>query len=185
MNQLIKNEDETLARIKRFFIDGDITLSPHEQTCLKRWAHAHTMVCQRKHPEATIIQELANVYGVSIYMARSDLYNAQTLYGETMRVNKKLLLSLHAENIQLFIEKCRDDKSLTNHVPKLMAEYTKAIEAIPDDKAGANMPPPVLNFYVTAGQQVDTVGDADEAHRGLRDKLRLRTEHVEDIEYDS
>jgi len=185
MKLLEKNEDATLARIKRFFLEADVTLSAHEQLCLKRWSHVHTLMCQRKHTDAAIITEIANVYGVSVYMARSDLYNAQTLYGETMRVNKKLILSLHAESIRLFIEKCKEDKSLIMHVPKLMGEYTKAIDAIPEDKIGINTPPPIINLYVVPGQKVEISEEADTANEKILQKLRMKTDHIENLDYES
>ncbi len=140
---------DAYTRIKKFMTDGDITLLPKEEHILSRWCMADKLMKLNKYTEEQIVEKIVEKFSVSQYTARKDIYNAQALMASVMLVNKKYLLNHHAENLKLMIEQFKKDKTLVHLVPKLAAEYTRAIQAIPDDLNAEKRPAPTIIFNVT------------------------------------
>src|SRR4051812_24921910 len=130
-------------KILRFLSDGDVVLMANEEEILQRWIYCHKQMLQRKFTEGQIIDKIVENFSVSSFTARNDIYQAQAVFGSTIKANKKYLLYNHAENILLTIAKFENDKSLKFLLPKLFDSYTKAVSAIPEEINRDKQPPPM------------------------------------------
>lgn len=163
------------------FVEGDgaVILSSDEELILQRWTFAYKVWLQRKHKESEIIQKIIDMFHVSGHTARNDIYTSQALFAGSIRSNKKFLLHHHAENILLYIEKCKLDKSLSHLVPKLMDSYTKCVKDMPTDENKKVMPPPVMNFFLTSDQNIPLQKSIEDAIVSMKQR-----QSVEDIPYE-
>lgn len=138
--------ENTYNRILRWNNEGDIPLSPEDEQIFIRWNSAYKFILQKKFTTEQIAEKLKELYRVSIFTARNDIFQAQALFAGSIKASKKFLLYQQQESIMLFIEQCRLDKSLVHLVPKLEMARTKAIMAMPDEINKDVMPPPQINF---------------------------------------
>jgi hypothetical protein len=169
--EVISTEKEnSFARILRFLTDGDISLSTQEEQILARLNHSYKLQLQRKYTERQVCQKIQDIYQVSQWTAQNDYYQAQALFGGSIKTNKKFVLHHHAENIMVFIDQCKTDKSLVHLVPKLMDSYTKAIMAIPDEINKDKLPPPVMLFAVIEGQSISMPKTFDQAIASIKSR---------------
>lgn len=173
-------QDNAFNRIMGFMTEEDgITLTSDEEFILHRWTFAYKTWLQRKHKESEIIQKITDTFGVSSFTARNDIYRAQALFGGSLRTNKRFLLHHHAENILLYIEKCKLDKSLSYLVPKLMDSYTKCVKEIPTEEDKEKLHPPVLNFWLVADQSVPVEKSFEDAIANMKQR-----QNIVDIEHE-
>jgi hypothetical protein len=178
----VSKKNTSFDKIMRFMSDGDVVLSANDEEILHRWIFCHKQMLQRKFTEVQIIDKIVENFGISSYTARNDIYQAQALFGSTIKANKKYLLYNHAENILLTIEKFSNDKSLKSLLPKLFDSYTKAVSAIPEEINRDKQPPPMMNFFILPGQQVTSVKTFEEALANLTGKNNTIDIDHEDIE---
>jgi len=164
----LTERETAFNRILRFMNEGDITLTADEEQILHRWNYCYKLQLQRKYTSRHIAEKIKAVYDVSIYTANNDVYNAQALFGGSIKTNKKFLLHHHAENILLLIEQYKTDKALVHLIPKLLDSYTKAIVAIPDEINKDKTPPPVMLFAIIPGQSVSMTEDVQSAISRLK-----------------
>ncbi len=143
--------------------DGIITLSTKEEEILTRWIYADKLLKLRKYKEEQLIDKIKERFSVSEYTARKDIYQAQALMGSIISINKKYLLHHHAEKLSILMETYSTDKSLVHLVPKLAAEYTKALAAIPDEVNKETPPAPQIIFNIVPGQAITTPKTYEEA----------------------
>ena len=147
--------EDAYSRILRFMTVADIALQANEEIILDRWVYCDVLLRQRKHREEEIIEQLCSKFPISPFTARNDIYYTQNLFAMARMSSKKYLLDKHIEDIAITIEKWKSDKSLAPYVPKLMDAHTKAIQALPEDNSKSNIPAPILNFNILAGQVVN------------------------------
>lgn len=166
--QKISKQETAFNRIKQFMTEGDICLTGEEELIFHRWNYAYKLYMQKKYTEDQIVDKVASFGTVSSITARNDIYHAQALFGGSIKSNKKFLLHHHAEDIRLFMEKCKVDKSLVHLVPKLADAYTKAIMAMPEEINKDVMPPPIMNFFLVPGQDLIPAKSFDEAIAEMR-----------------
>jgi hypothetical protein len=185
MNDLVKQAEKESAfnRIMRFMDDGDITLQSKEELILHRWNHAYKLFIQKKYTREQIAEKVSERFDVSIYTARNDYYQALALYAGLMHANKKLLLDHHAENLRLMMERFSQDKTLVHLVPKLAAEYTRAVIAIPEEISKDKIPPPQMIFYMIPGQEISSKKGFEEALANIK-KRQSQEGKVTDIDYE-
>jgi hypothetical protein len=174
---ILSEKQNTFNRILRFETDADITLTTKELEIRARWHFAFKVWIQKKFTEQQIVTQIKSQHGVSEYTARNDIYQAQALFGGSILSNKKFLLHHHAENIMLLIEKWKLDKSLAQHVPKLMHEYTIAIKEMPDELSKDKLPPPILNLFVVDGQAVDLPTSYEEAIARMESRQKKKLDN--------
>lgn len=186
--EALKNNDvipysekkDAFNRIKQFMTEGDITLLAKEEEILKRWIYADKLLKQRKYTQEQIIEKVSDMFSVSEFTARNDISYAMALFSATITVNKKYLLHHHAENLQLMIEQFSKDKSLVHLVPKLAAEYTRALDAIPDEIKKETPPPPRIVFNIIGGQQ-NTPRTYEEALKSIEKRSSKEYTDFEEI----
>lgn len=156
-------KNSAFERILRFLSDGDVVLVANEEEIMQRWIYCHKQLIQRKFTDGQIVDKVVENFGVSSYTARNDIYHAQALFGSIIKANKKYLLYNHAEHILLTIEEFKNDKDLKYLLPKLFDSYTKAVIAIPEEINRDRQPPPMMNFFILPGQQVNSAKGFEEA----------------------
>lgn len=175
-------QNTSFNRILKFMSDGDVVLTTNEEEILLRWIYCNKQLLQRKYTEAQIIDRVVSNFSVSSYTARNDIYQAQALFGSTIKANKKYLLYHHAENILLTIERFKFDKALVFLLPKLLDSYTKAVLAMPDEINKDKMPPPTMNFFVIPGQQISSSKTLEDAMESIQ--KRSNSNNTIDTEFE-
>lgn len=176
----VSPREDAFNRIKQFMSEGDITLQAKEEQILKRWIYADKLMVQRKYSHEQIKEKISELFDVSMSTANSDIFKAQELFASTITVNKKYCLWHHAEHIKLMISKCSNDKSLMYLLPKLEAEYTRAINSIPDEQNKKPMEAPVMIFNVIEGQGINMPKTFEEAVASM--KKRQEEKEYSDFE---
>lgn len=173
---------EAFVAIRRFMCDGDITLRQDEEEILNRWIYADALLRAKEKDEDAMIRDIADKFGISPTTARTDIANAQRLFADARKLNKKYLIHLHLQRIDEDIQKIRkrlfkantiDGKEIdsvpdakeTASLAKLFETYTYTLNSIPDETILDKTPPPVFQFILAPGQIIEKPMDADEAMR--------------------
>lgn len=157
------DKNDAYTRILRFATKADIVLTAADELIFDRWTYCNTLIKSRRFSDDDIIDKVREKFGVSKFTARNDISQTQKLFGAAMTFSKKYLLYHHAQDIGQTIERYKFDKSLVHLLPKLMDSYTKALSAIPEDKTEDPLPPPVFNFNIVQGQNIEGTMPFDDA----------------------
>lgn len=143
------DKNDTLTRIKQFMSseESGVVLTPAEEKILTRWTRAHSMLQEKKFSREEIAEKIKQYYNVSIYTARSDIDNAYSLFVSVTQDYQRYSLFYQVEYIDKLLAKAEVDKSMLQMIPKLLAERTRAIAAMPVKITGPDLPAPVINLF--------------------------------------
>lgn len=149
-------KEDAFSRIVKFMSNDEsgVLLTAKEEQILARWIYANGLLKERKFREETIINNIAEKFGVSKFTARNDISNARSLFVRLTKDLKKYALIHHIEDIQMQIATWKHDKSLAPLLPKLYDSYTKALAALPEEVEAPNVATPVINYTVVNGQTI-------------------------------
>lgn len=183
-DMLLPKKRDAFTAIKRFMTMSDITLKVEEEAILKRWEFCDALLRSKEYDEETIIAKIVEMYNVSTFTARNDIGNAQRLFADSRKLNKKYLIHLHLERIDKDIQYVRKklfakqkDKEGKEYDPsidakelgayaKLLESYTYTLNSIPEDIQNDKQPPPIFQFLLAPGQVIDRPMEIDEAIAG-------------------
>jgi len=179
---LLPGKRDAYKAIKRFMCDGDVDLKVEEEFILNRWIYADSLMRSKEYGEDEMVRKIVEKFEVSVFTARNDLGNAQKLFADARKINKKYLIHHHLQRIDEDIQKIRKQlfKTATiagkeiNCIPdakemaslaKLFESYTYTLNSIPDEAEMDKTPPPVFQFILPPGQVIQSPMDLEDAMR--------------------
>lgn len=163
MAVIIPEKTDAFSRIKKFMsaTESGIVLTATEEKILIRLTYAHGLLSERKFTREQIAEKIKDLHGVSIYTARADINNTYTLFATVTEDYKRYALLHHVEFIDQKINQWSNDKSLSSLIPKLLAEKTRALAAMPVDPSTAEVPQPIIIVNITGAMpQTMSANDA-------------------------
>lgn len=189
MKELIPFENEkndALSRLVRFYLKSDIVLTAAEEEILTRWLYADALIRQRRLRLPQMIDDIVVHFGISKYTAQNDITQAQALFASVRTPNKKYLVEQHLEDIRMKIQQAKDDKSLAPFLPKMWAEYTRALALLEDHQEHNDAPAPIIFIGVVAGQEQEQQVSGQFTFEQAKELLKLKrqTTVTEDIDYE-
>lgn len=126
-----------------------IILSAIEEKMLQRLQYANALLSEKKDTTEEIAQRIKERFEISIWTARKDITNCYALFAEVTDDYKRYTLIHHIEFIEQQLQRAKDDKSLAGLIPKLLAEKTRAIMAMPSKIENPDLPAPIVNLHTT------------------------------------
>ena len=179
---MLPGKRDAYKAIKRFMCDGDVDLKVEEEFILNRWIYADSLMRSKEYGEDEMVRKIVEKFEVSVFTARNDLGNAQKLFADARKINKKYLIHHHLQRIDEDIQKIRKQlfKTATiagkeiNCIPdakemaslaKLFESYTYTLNSIPDEAEMDKTPPPVFQFILPPGQVIQSPMDLEDAMR--------------------
>jgi len=170
---LLPKKREAFIAIKRFMMDGDVTLRDEEEKILNRWIFTDALLKAKDLDEEGMIAKIVEQYTVSPFTARNDIYYTQRLFADSRKIVKKYLIHHHLDRIDqdiqrlrklLFNNKKKVGEDVYDYVPdakelaalaKLHETYTYTLNSMPEDAQLDKQPPPVFQFILAPGQVID------------------------------
>jgi hypothetical protein len=136
---------DAFSRILRFYDKADIVLTAEEEQIHSRWIYCDALLRSRRHKTEEIIEKICEKFSpLSKFTAQNDIKNTYALFAAARQISKRYVLQNSIENIQLDIERFKNDKSLVYLLPKLYAELTRASNALPDEIPNNNVPQTIV-----------------------------------------
>lgn len=150
---IIPEKTDAYSRVKRFLSNEEsgIVLNSKEEEMLTRWIYANALLKEKKFRSEQVIEKIREKFSVSVHTARMDISRAYSLFSSVTDDYKRYMLREHVEDIDQMIQQWKTDKSLLPYLPKLMAEKTKAIMAIPVEVQAPDVPAPIIIVNTTTG----------------------------------
>ena len=184
---LLPKKREAFIAIKRFMMDGDVTLRDEEEKILNRWIFTDALLKAKDLDEEGMIAKIVEQFTVSPFTARNDIYYTQRLFADSRKIVKKYLIHHHLDRIDQDIQRLR--KLLFNnkkkvgdeeydYVPdakelaalaKLHETYTYTLNSMPEDAQLDKQPPPVFQFILAPGQVIDKPMMLEDAKKQAND----------------
>lgn len=165
----IPEKTDAFSRIKKFMSNHEsgVVLTAVEEKMLTRLIYANGLLSEKKFTREQVAEKIKAVYGVSIYTARADINNTYSLFVSITEDYKRYTLFHHIEFLQQKLQQWKDDKSMAPMLPKLAAEITRAIAAMPVEVNNADVPAPVVLVQTTVNivsnlTAADALKEADE-----------------------
>lgn len=165
---VIPQKTDAFSRIKAYMSDPDsgIVLVAKEEQMLKRMVFANTFLSENKYTVDEVAEKLKDLFGVSIWTAKDDIKKTYTLFASVTEDYKRYAMRHHIEFLNKKISQWENDKSMAPFLPKLIAEKTRALAALPVQPEAPDVPPPVIIVNVTADikaplQTIDAISQAD------------------------
>lgn len=160
--------NDAISRISRFMsnTESGVVLTIHEEKMMSRLMYANGLLSEKRYSRVKIEEMIVSKFGVSSWTARADINNTYTLFVTVTEDYKRYTLFHHIESIEAEINKVKNDKSLVHLLPKLLAEKTKAIAALPVKTERPDLPAPVIVLSVVGEMkkpEMDTVTAREEA----------------------
>lgn len=170
---LLPKKREAYVAIRRFMIDGDVTLREEEEKILNRWIFTDALMRAKEDDEDGMIKKIVDQFTVSPYTARNDIYYTQRLFADSRKIVKKYLIHHHLDRIDqdiqrirklLFANKKKVDDTEYDYIPdakemaalaKLHETYTYTLNSMPDDDLEDKQPPPIFQFILAPGQVIE------------------------------
>jgi len=170
---LLPKKREAFIAIKRFMMDGDVTLRDEEEKILNRWIFTDALLKAKDLDEEGMIAKIVEQFTVSPFTARNDIYYTQRLFADSRKIVKKYLIHHHLDRIDqdiqrlrklLFNNKKKVGEDVYDYVPdakelaalaKLHETYTYTLNSMPEDAQLDKQPPPVFQFILAPGQVID------------------------------
>lgn len=170
-------KDDAFSRISKFMgpNESGVVLTGKEEKILTRWTLAHSLLAERKFTREEIAEKISKIHSVSLFTARSDIDNAYKLFISITKEYKQYTLWQSVEDIDKLINKWKDDKSLAALLPKLFAERTRAIAAMPLEAAAPNLPAPVIIVQTTGA--INSPMAIDEALKEADKLIQFEKDH--------
>ena len=179
---IIPEKNDALSRIKKYMSNHEsgVVLNATEEKMLSRYMYAHGLLSERKYTREQVAEKIKELHGVSIHTARIDINNTYSLIFTVTDDYKRYTLVHHIEFIEQKIRQWENDKSLASLLPKLLAEKTRAILALPVEQTNPDVPAPVIiiNTTVNITPKMNIVQAMAEA-----DKLIEFEKNHEEIEF--
>lgn len=162
LSVVIPEDKDPLSRIIKFMSNEEsgIVLTGIEERILARLIYTHGLLTERKWNSEEIAEKVKERFAVSIHTARNDINKSYRLFSTVSTDYKKFTLKHHVEYIDQLIREWSHDKSLKSLIPKLLAEKTRAVQAMPVDEQPPNIPAPVIIINSTSNIE-SPVADAD------------------------
>lgn len=150
--------------VKYLTEDNPAPLGAEEEKALARWEHADFLM--RQHLERNdIILKLTHKFTISKFTADNDITNAQEVFSLSRRLNKAYIVHLNLQRIEKFIgflekkmykdEDWRPDAKEIMAMAKLYEVHTYTANSIPQAPIKANLPPPIMNFFLVGQKPMD------------------------------
>jgi hypothetical protein len=133
MKRLTDKPRTNVEAIIRFVLHNDIMLTKEQQDLSDRLFFTDMLIRKRKWTRDEVIRMIRVRFQISQWRANQDITDAHKVFGETRKLNKQYLLSHHIEEIQLQIQMAKE-KGMEDLLPKLNANLTDALNALPVDK---------------------------------------------------
>lgn len=177
---LLPKKRDAFVAIRRFMLDGDVTLKVEEEQILNRWIYCDALLRAKEDNEDGIIKKIVEKFEVSTFTARNDIANTQKLFADARKINKKYLIHHHLQRIDEDIQKIRkklfstitvggkqvdcvpDYKEMAAYA-KLLESYTYTLNSMPEDVQDNKQPPPIFQFVLAPGQVIESHLNPDEA----------------------
>ncbi len=192
---LLPKKREAFVAIRRFMMDGDVTLREEEEKILNRWIYVDALLKSKEHNEDAMIKKIVADHKVSVYTARNDIQYTQRLFGDSRKVNKKYLIHLHLDRIDRDIQMIRSElfKKTKGHqsipdakeiaaLAKLEEVYTYTLNSIPDDILEDKQPPPIFQFILAPGQVIERPMLLEDALKKADEILKLNDDGIYEAE---
>ena len=197
---MLPKKREAFVAIRRFMMDGDVTLREDEEKILNRWIYVDALLKSKEHNEEEMIKKIVEEYNVSTYTARNDIQYTQRLFGDSRKINKKYLIHLHLERIDRDIQilrtklfesgigsdgqpyQCTPDAKEIAALAKLHETYTYTLNSIPDDILEDKQPPPIFQFILAPGQVIERPMLLEDALKKADDILKLNDDGIYEAE---
>ncbi len=192
---LLPKKREAFVAIRRFMMDGDVTLREEEEKILNRWIYVDALLKSKEHNEDAMIKKIVADHKVSVYTARNDIQYTQRLFGDSRKVNKKYLIHLHLDRIDRDIQMIRSElfKKTKGHqsipdakeiaaLAKLEEVYTYTLNSIPDDTLEDKQPPPIFQFILAPGQVIERPMLLEDALKKADEILKLNDDGIYEAE---
>lgn len=80
--------DNTFDRIKRYYLEDNIDLSPHDEDVRKRWVAAFSLCLDDKKTDKEAVNVLVKDFGISETVAYRDLSSAKVLFADARQATK-------------------------------------------------------------------------------------------------
>lgn len=165
----IPEKTDAFSRIKKFMSNQEsgVVLTAVEEKMLTRLIYANGLLSEKKFTREQVAEKIRTEHGVSIYTARADINNTYSLFVSITEDYKRYTLFHHIEFLQQKLQQWKDDKSMAPMLPKLAAEITRAIAAMPVEVNNADVPAPVVLVQTTVNivsnlTAADALKEADE-----------------------
>ncbi len=186
---LLPGKRDAYKAIRRFMCDGDVDLKVDEEIILNRWIYADLLMRAKELNEDEMIAKIIEKFEVSVFTARNDLGNAQKLFADARKINKKYLIHHHLQRIDEDIQKIRkqlfktstiagkevncipDSKEMAS-LAKLFESYTYTLNSIPDEAEVDKTPPPVFQFILPPGQTIENPMQLEDALKKAEDLIK-------------
>jgi len=165
-------------RIRRWLTEGDIVLQPDEITILQRLEFADRLMSQGITVTGLLRKQIMDEFGVSQSTADGDIFNAQEIFGESRKINKRYLGHLHLQDIhadltrirkKLFEDKNIPDQKEMQALARLHDSYTYQLNSLPDTDPPPAVKRPIFVFMLPQGhapkapmELTDAMAKADE-----------------------
>ena len=184
---LLPKKREAFIAIKRFMMDGDVTLRDEEEKILNRWIFTDALLKAKDLDEEGMIAKIVEQFTVSPFTARNDIYYTQRLFADSRKIVKKYLIHHHLDRIDqdiqrlrklLFNNKKKVGEDVYDYVPdakelaalaKLHETYTYTLNSMPEDAQLDKQPPPVFQFILAPGQVIDKPMMLEDAKKQAND----------------
>lgn len=150
---IIPEKKDPFSRIKKFMSNEEsgVVLTAKEEEMLSRWIYANSLLSENKYTREDVAKKIQVNYKVSIHTARLDIDRAYSLFVKITDDYKRYTLFHHIEQINAKIQAWGNDKSLAPLLPKLYAEKTRAIAALPVELQAPDVPAPIIIINTTTG----------------------------------
>jgi hypothetical protein len=148
----IPQKTDAFSRIKVYMSEPDsgIVLVTKEEQMLKRMVFADRFLSENKYTVDEVAEKLKDLFGISIWTAKDDIKKTYTLFAGVTEDYKRYAMRHHVEFLNKKISQWENDKSMAPFLPKLIAEKTRALAALPVQAEAPDVPPPVIIVNVTA-----------------------------------
>jgi len=184
---VLPKKREAFIAIKRFMMDGDVTLRDEEEKILNRWIFTDALLKAKDLDEEGMIAKIVEQFTVSPFTARNDIYYTQRLFADSRKIVKKYLIHHHLDRIDqdiqrlrklLFNNKKKVGEDVYDYVPdakelaalaKLHETYTYTLNSMPEDAQLDKQPPPVFQFILAPGQVIDKPMMLEDAKKQAND----------------
>ncbi|MGN6420835.1 MAG: hypothetical protein ACTHMC_25215 [Pseudobacter sp.] len=165
---LTRQGQDAKSRITKYLAGDKIQLNSEEEKILTRWEFAYDLMVAKEKNWVEIRDKIAFKFAVSKFTAENDISNTQEVFGTNRKINKRFVLHLHLDRMDVDIERIRkglffskdEDGKLQPCTPdakeiaalaKFAEAYTYTVNCIPDDVDRSKLPPPLFIFNLPEG----------------------------------
>jgi len=82
------SEYTTYDRIRKYYLEDNITLSPKTEAIRKRWMSAHTLLLDSDLKEGGVVKTLMKMYDITERQAYRDIRDSSVLFGHVLKIEK-------------------------------------------------------------------------------------------------